>query len=95
MIDLTRTRGHEITAFVRSPQKLTPSRSLTVVQGDPLRSETITGGDVHKTGIRNVRQKYSCHCVRRSMSGGMGVEFVAMGYEERGILVRHLKGLAH
>jgi hypothetical protein len=33
--------------------------------------------------------------VRRSVSGGMGVEFVAMGYEERGILVRLLKGLAH
>ncbi len=41
IIDLARTRGHEITAFVRSPQKLTPGRSLTVVQGDPLRSETI------------------------------------------------------
>jgi hypothetical protein len=34
--------------------------------------------------------------VRRSVSGnGMGVEFVAMGYEERGILLRLLKGLAH
>src|SRR5260221_8882372 len=41
IIDLARTRGHEITAFVRSPQKLTPSGSLTVVQGDPRRSETI------------------------------------------------------
>jgi hypothetical protein len=33
--------------------------------------------------------------VRRRVSGGMGVEFVTMGYEERGILVRLLKGLAH
>jgi PilZ domain len=34
--------------------------------------------------------------VRRSVSGnGMGVEFVAMGYEERGLLVRILKGLSH
>jgi hypothetical protein len=34
--------------------------------------------------------------VRRRVSGsGMGVEFVAMGYEERGILLRLLKGLAH
>src|SRR5258708_4559032 len=34
--------------------------------------------------------------VRRSVSGsGMGVEFVAMGYEERGILVGLLKGLTH
>jgi putative NADH-flavin reductase len=41
IIDLARTRRHEITVFVRSPQKLTPARSLTVVQGNPLRSETI------------------------------------------------------
>jgi putative NADH-flavin reductase len=41
IIDLARTRGHEITAFVRSPQKLTPAGSLTVVQGNPLRSDTI------------------------------------------------------
>ncbi len=33
--------------------------------------------------------------VGRRVSGGMGVEFVAMGYKERGILVRLLKGLAH
>ena len=33
--------GMNVTAFVRSPQKLTPAKSLTVVQGDPLRSETI------------------------------------------------------
>ena len=34
--------------------------------------------------------------VRRRVSGsGMGVEFVAMGFEERGILVRLLKGLTH
>ena len=33
--------------------------------------------------------------VRHRVSSGMGVEFVAMGYEERGILVRLLKGLAH
>src|SRR5258708_17114824 len=41
IIDLARTRGHEITAFVRSPQKLALAGSLTVVQGDPLRSEMI------------------------------------------------------
>jgi putative NADH-flavin reductase len=28
-------RGHEVTAFVRSPQKLSPARSLTIVRGDP------------------------------------------------------------
>jgi len=34
--------------------------------------------------------------VRRSVPGvGMGIEFVAMGYEERGQLLRLLKGLAH
>jgi hypothetical protein len=34
--------------------------------------------------------------VRRSVSGvGIGIEFVAMGYQERGQLVRLLKGLAN
>jgi putative NADH-flavin reductase len=42
IIDLARTRGHQVTAFVRSPQKLKPAASLTIVRGDPLRSETIT-----------------------------------------------------
>lgn len=41
IIQLARTRGHEVTAFVRSPQKLRPTASLTVVRGDPLRPETI------------------------------------------------------
>jgi putative NADH-flavin reductase len=41
IIDLARTRGHEITAFVRSPQKLAAATSVRVVQGDPRRSETI------------------------------------------------------
>jgi putative NADH-flavin reductase len=41
IIDLARARGHEITAFVRSPEKITPAKSLMVVRGDPLRSEAI------------------------------------------------------
>jgi hypothetical protein len=40
---------------------------------------------------RNIRARA---IVRRSVTGsGMGVEFVAMGYEERAQLVRFLKGL--
>jgi putative NADH-flavin reductase len=34
-------RGHEVTAFVRSPQKLSPAGSLTIVRGDPRNSENI------------------------------------------------------
>jgi uncharacterized protein YbjT (DUF2867 family) len=56
IIDLARIRGHDVTAFVRSPQKLEqarlfadstrpsgpqPAGSLTVVCGDPLRPDTI------------------------------------------------------
>jgi len=42
---------------------------------------------------RNIRARA---IVRRSVSGiGMGVEFVAMGYEERGQLLGLLKKLAH
>jgi putative NADH-flavin reductase len=32
---LALARGHEVTAFVRSPQKLSPAGSLTIVRGDP------------------------------------------------------------
>lgn len=41
IIDLARTRGHEVTAFVRSPERLRRNGSLTVVGGDPRRPETI------------------------------------------------------
>src|SRR5260370_39331117 len=41
IIDLAGMRGHEITAFVRSPQKLAAATSVRVVQGDPRRSESI------------------------------------------------------
>jgi hypothetical protein len=42
---------------------------------------------------RNIRAR---DIVRRSVSGvWMGVEFVSMGYEGRGQLLRLLKGLAH
>src|SRR5437899_4478330 len=41
ILDIARTRGHQVTAFVRSPQKLTRNPSLTIVRGDPLRPETI------------------------------------------------------
>jgi putative NADH-flavin reductase len=41
IIDLARTRGHEITAFVRSPQKLGPASSLKIIRGDPLCSDMI------------------------------------------------------
>jgi putative NADH-flavin reductase len=40
-VNLAIKRGHEVTAFVRTPQKIKPSASLAVVQGDPLRPETI------------------------------------------------------
>jgi putative NADH-flavin reductase len=41
ILHLARTRGHEVTAFVRSPEKVRPVGSLTVVRGDPLRPESI------------------------------------------------------
>ncbi|HZF39124.1 MAG TPA: NAD(P)H-binding protein, partial [Blastocatellia bacterium] len=40
-MNLALARGHEVTAFVRSPQKIRPAGSLTIVRGDPLRPETI------------------------------------------------------
>jgi putative NADH-flavin reductase len=41
ILDLAGTRGHEVTAFVRSPEKLRPTGSLTVVRGDPHRQDSI------------------------------------------------------
>jgi putative NADH-flavin reductase len=36
-VDLALARGHEVTAFVRSPQKIARNhRALTVIKGDPL-----------------------------------------------------------
>jgi putative NADH-flavin reductase len=35
ILDLALAHGHEVTAFVRSPQKLTPRARLTIVPGDP------------------------------------------------------------
>lgn len=36
ILHLALRRGHRITAFVRSPQKLAPTPGLTIVAGDPL-----------------------------------------------------------
>src|SRR5215813_2730854 len=41
IVNLALSRGHEVTAFVRSPQKLRPADSLAVVLGDPRRPEMI------------------------------------------------------
>ena len=38
---LALARGHEVTAFVRSPHKLSPAGSLTIVPGDPRDPENI------------------------------------------------------
>jgi uncharacterized protein YbjT (DUF2867 family) len=35
IVNLALTRGHQVTAFVRSPQKLSPAGSLAIVRGDP------------------------------------------------------------
>jgi len=41
IVNLALRRGHEVTAFVRSPQKLSPAGSLAIVRGDPRRPDTI------------------------------------------------------
>jgi putative NADH-flavin reductase len=41
LVKLALTRGHEVTAFVRSPQKVSPAGSLTIVRGDPRDPESI------------------------------------------------------
>jgi putative NADH-flavin reductase len=41
LLELALARGHEVTAFVRSPQKLEPQERLHVVAGDPLTSTAL------------------------------------------------------
>jgi putative NADH-flavin reductase len=41
IVKLALSRGHEVTAFVRSPQKLSPAGSLTIVRGDPRQPEAM------------------------------------------------------
>jgi putative NADH-flavin reductase len=41
IVTLALARGHEVTAFVRSPQKLSAAGSLTIVRGDPRHPETL------------------------------------------------------
>jgi uncharacterized protein YbjT (DUF2867 family) len=41
IVSLALSRSHEVTAFVRSPQKLSPAGSLTIVRGDPRQPETM------------------------------------------------------
>ncbi len=38
LVDLALQRGHHVTAFVRSPQKLPRHERLTIVEGDPRQS---------------------------------------------------------
>jgi putative NADH-flavin reductase len=42
LVDLALQRGHYVTAFVRSPQKLSRHERLTIVEGDPRRTEQLT-----------------------------------------------------
>jgi uncharacterized protein YbjT (DUF2867 family) len=42
VLDLALARGHQVTAFVRSPHKITrQDKALTVVQGDPLAADAL------------------------------------------------------
>jgi putative NADH-flavin reductase len=41
IVSLALARGHQVTAFVRSPQKLQPTASLAIVRGDPRHPEEI------------------------------------------------------
>jgi putative NADH-flavin reductase len=41
ILDLARARGHEVTAFVRSPQKLERMPGVRIVRGDPLQADSI------------------------------------------------------
>ena len=41
ILDGARARGHEVTAFVRSPEKLGPMPGVGVVRGDPRQASSL------------------------------------------------------
>jgi putative NADH-flavin reductase len=41
ILDVARARGHEVTAFVRSPEKLEQMTGVRVVRGDPRQADSI------------------------------------------------------
>jgi putative NADH-flavin reductase len=41
LVDLALQRGHQVTAFVRSPQKISHREHLTIVEGDPLNADRL------------------------------------------------------
>jgi putative NADH-flavin reductase len=41
ILDLALARGHEVTAFVRSPQKVAPAERLRVLEGDPRSTDAL------------------------------------------------------
>ncbi len=43
IVSLALARGHQVTAFARSPEKLTPAASLTIVRGNPREPGNMTG----------------------------------------------------
>ncbi|MGJ5816030.1 NAD(P)-dependent oxidoreductase [Paludibaculum fermentans] len=55
ILDLARRRGHQVTAYVRSPRKLKAGGWLTVVEGSPLRpgkmAEALPGHDAVLSAI--------------------------------------------
>src|SRR5262249_9448350 len=42
ILDVARARGHDVTAFVRSPEKLGPMAGVRVVRGDPLQAGSLS-----------------------------------------------------
>jgi len=43
LVDQALARGHRVTAFVRSPQKLDPREGLALLSGNPLSAEALAG----------------------------------------------------
>src|SRR5260221_10476121 len=67
IVDLALARGHELTAYVRSPEKITRrDPRLHVVKGDPLRSDQLAqalpGHDAVLSAIGpSARQAFRAH----------------------------------
>jgi putative NADH-flavin reductase len=99
------SRGHRVTAFVRSPQKLAAREGLTVVQGDLLNAEALSvalaGHEalvsaIGPTGLgRTAIMRDSARAATQAMKAAgvtrLLILSVAVLFEDAGILARALR----
>jgi uncharacterized protein YbjT (DUF2867 family) len=66
IIRLALARGHDVTAFARSPHKLSPAGSLTIVRGDPRNPRSIAAALPGQDAVLSVIGPHRMEALRPS-----------------------------